>query len=71
MELMVDAGLTPMQVIQSASKSAAEFLNVSKDFGTLEAGKWADLIVLSNNPLDNIKNTRTIETVLIAGNKAN
>jgi imidazolonepropionase-like amidohydrolase len=71
MELMVDAGLTPMQVIQAATKNGAEFLNVSKDFGTLEAGKWADLIVLTKNPIENIKNTRTIETVLIAGNKAN
>ncbi len=71
MELMVDAGLTPMQVIQAASKNSSEFLNVSKDFGTLETGKWADLIVLTKNPLDNIKNTRTIETVMIAGNKAN
>ncbi len=71
MELMVDAGLTPMQVIQAATKNSAEFLNVSKDFGTLEAGKWADLIVLGKNPLDNIKNTRTLETVFIAGNKAN
>jgi len=37
----------------------------------LEKGKWADLLVLGKNPLENIKNTRTIETVLIAGNKAN
>jgi imidazolonepropionase-like amidohydrolase len=71
MQLMVEAGLTPMQVIQAATKSSAAFLNVSKDFGTLEAGKWADLIVLKQNPLENIKNTRTIETVFIAGNKAN
>ena len=71
MELMVDAGLKPMQVIQIATKNSSEFLNVSKDFGTLEKGKWADLIVLAKNPLENIKNTRTIETVLIAGNKAN
>ncbi len=71
MELMVDAGLKPAQVIQIATKNSAEFLNVSKDFGTLEKGKWADLIVLGKNPLDNIKNTRTIETVLIAGNRAN
>jgi imidazolonepropionase-like amidohydrolase len=71
MELMVDAGLTPMQVIQAATKNSAAFLNVSKDFGTLDAGKWADLIVLKKNPIENIKNTRTIETVFIAGNKAN
>ena len=39
--------------------------------GTLEKGKWADLVVLSANPLENIRNTRAIETVWIAGNKAN
>jgi len=69
MELMVEAGLTPMQVIQAATGSAAEFLRAGKDLGTLQAGKWADLIVLAKNPLDDIKNTRTIETVMIAGNK--
>ena len=71
MQLMVEAGLTPAQVIQIATKNSSEYLNVAKDFGTLEKGKWADLLVLGKNPLENIKNTRTIETVLIAGNKAN
>lgn len=64
---MVDAGLTPMQAIVAATKSGAEFLK-AKDLGTLQAGKWADLIVLAKNPLDDIKNTRTIMTVYIAGN---
>jgi imidazolonepropionase-like amidohydrolase len=68
MELMVQAGLTPMQVIVAATKSGAEFLK-AKDLGTLEPSKWADLIVLGANPLTNIKNTRTIEGVYIAGNK--
>ena len=71
MELMVEAGLTPMQVITAASKNGAEFLGVSRDLGTLEAGKWADLIVLGRNPLDDIRNSRSIETVLIAGNRVN
>ncbi len=68
MELMVDAGLTPSQVIQAATKNSAEFLK-AKDLGTLETSKWADLIVLEKNPLENIKNTRTINAVYIAGNK--
>jgi len=71
MELMVEAGLTPMQVIQSATRNSAEYLGVLNQAGTLETGKWADLIVLGKNPLENIKNTRTLETVWIAGNKAN
>jgi imidazolonepropionase-like amidohydrolase len=69
MELMADAGLTPQQIITAASKSSAEFLGVSNELGTLEPGHWADLIVLGKNPLDNIRNTRTIESVYIAGNK--
>jgi len=71
MELMVEAGLTPMQVIQSATRNSAEYLGVLNQLGTLENGKWADLIVLGKNPLENIRNTRTLETVWIAGNKAN
>jgi imidazolonepropionase-like amidohydrolase len=69
MQLMVEAGLTPMQVITAASRSSAEFLGVSKDFGALEPGKWADLIVLGKDPLSDIRNTRTIEAVYIAGNR--
>lgn len=68
MELMVDAGLTPSQVITAATKSAAEFLR-AKDLGTLEPGKWADLIVLGADPRANIRNTRSIEAVYIAGNQ--
>jgi len=51
-----------------ATKQAAEFLG-AKDLGTLERSKWADLIVLDRNPLDDIKNTRTIHAVYIAGNQ--
>jgi imidazolonepropionase-like amidohydrolase len=68
MELMVEAGLTPMQVLTAATRNAAEFLG-AKDLGTLERSKWADLIVLDGNPLDNIKNTRAINAVYIAGNR--
>ena len=68
MELMVQAGLTPMQVITAATGHAAAFLH-AKDLGTLEASKWADLIVLDKNPLEDIKNTRSIDAVYIAGNR--
>ncbi len=69
MELMQQAGLSAMQIIQSASRNAAEFLGVSRDFGTLEKGKYADLIVLEKNPLDDIRNTRTIHSVYLGGEK--
>jgi imidazolonepropionase-like amidohydrolase len=68
LETMVEAGLTPMQAIVAATGSAAEFLKAS-DLGTLEAGKWADLIVLQQDPLADIRNSKTIESVYIAGGK--
>jgi imidazolonepropionase-like amidohydrolase len=68
LQLMVESGLTPMQVITCATHNAAEFLR-AKDLGTIERGKWADLLVLNQNPLDDIRNTRQIEFVMIAGNQ--
>jgi len=67
--LMVQAGLTPMQVIQSFSKGASEALRIDRDFGTLARGKVADLLVVEKNPLENIANMRTIQTVYLGGRK--
>jgi imidazolonepropionase-like amidohydrolase len=69
MELMVQSGLTPMQVIQSFSKGASEALGIDKDFGTLAKGKAADLLVLEKNPLENITNMRTIQAIYLGGKK--
>ena len=66
--LMVEAGLTPMQAIQAATYEAARCMDVDADLGTLETGKWADFLVLDDNPLDDIANTRSLESVYIAGN---
>jgi imidazolonepropionase-like amidohydrolase len=66
LELMVDAGLTPRQAIAAATRRAAEFLG-NAELGSLEAGKWADFVVLEADPLANIRNTRTIRAVYIAG----
>ena len=68
MELMVASGLTPQQVLTAATARAAEFLG-AKDLGTLAPSKWADFIVLERNPLEDIKNTRSIRSVYVAGNK--
>ena len=68
LELMVKAGLSPMQAIVSATGDAAKCLSLYR-IGTLAKGKWADMIVLNENPLDDIKNTRTIDAVYIAGNR--
>ena len=69
MELMVDAGLTPMQVIQAFSKGSAETLRIDRDFGTLAKGKAADLLVLDRNPLDDIRNMRSISAVYLGGRR--
>ncbi len=69
LELMNEAGLTARQIVTAATQNAAEFLGASKDLGTLTAGRWADLVVLGENPLTRIRNTRSIESVWIAGNK--
>jgi imidazolonepropionase-like amidohydrolase len=69
MELMRDAGLTPMQIIVAFSKNNSELLGIDKDFGTLAKGKAADLLVLARNPLDDITNMRSIETVYLGGKK--
>ena len=66
-ELMVEAGLTPMQVIVSFSKNASEALGIDRDFGTLAEGKVADMILLNSNPLGNIRNLRDIDTVFVGG----
>ena len=68
LQLMTEAGLTPMQAIVAATGSAARFLN-AKDLGTLEPGRWADLVVLDRDPLQDIRNTRSIHAVFIAGNR--
>jgi imidazolonepropionase-like amidohydrolase len=63
MELMVKSGLTPAQAITVSTRNASHALLADKDFGTLEKGKKADFIVLSSNPLTDIRNTRRIESV--------
>ena len=68
LEYMVRAGLTPMQTLVASTANVARFLH-QPDLGTIESGKWADLLVLNANPLDDIKNTRKIESIWIAGNR--
>jgi imidazolonepropionase-like amidohydrolase len=70
LEMMVDAGLTPMQALVSATGDAARCHRKAGEFGTLAPGAAADLLILGANPLDNIRNTRSIEQVWIAGRKA-
>jgi imidazolonepropionase-like amidohydrolase len=64
--LMVEAGLTPMQAIVAATSSGASFLGAA-DLGSLQKGKWADMVVLDADPLADITNSRSISAVYIAG----
>jgi len=70
LELMVQAGMTPMQVIVAATKTPAELLKLDR-LGTLQRGKSADFIVLDANPLDNIASTKKIATVYQRGQEVN
>jgi imidazolonepropionase-like amidohydrolase len=66
LQLMVDAGLTPAQTLRAATGASAECLRLD-DVGTLEPGKWADFLVLGQDPLRDIRATRSLERVYIAG----
>jgi imidazolonepropionase-like amidohydrolase len=65
--LFVQAGLTPMQALQTATRNPAEFMGRLADLGTVEKGKVADLVLLDANPLEDIGNTHTIRAVVLAG----
>lgn len=67
LELLVAAGLTPMQALQSATANAATFLGRSAESGTIVPGQRADLVLLEANPLDDIRNTRRVAGVIRSG----
>jgi imidazolonepropionase-like amidohydrolase len=68
MKMMQDAGLTPMQIIVSASKNAATYMGL-KDLGSLTQGHWADFIVLDADPLADIRNARKISAVYVGADE--
>ena len=66
-QLVKDVGMTPMQALQSATRSPAEFFGMLNSLGTVEEGKIADLVLLDANPLEDIRNTRKINAVVADG----
>lgn len=65
--LLVQAGLSPIEALQSATLNPAKFLNLQEQMGTVEKGKIADLVLLEANPLEDITNTRKIAAVVVNG----
>ena len=67
LEMLVDAGLSPYQALESATTVPARYLKASEQWGSIAPGKRADLLVLKANPLTDIRNTTTVQRVAIGG----
>lgn len=67
LERFVAAGFTPLEALQTATINPALFWNKRSDYGTVEVGRVADLVLLVENPLTDIRNTRTIAGVVADG----
>jgi formylglycine-generating enzyme required for sulfatase activity len=66
-ELYVDAGMTPLAALRSATSAAAEMLRLTDDVGSLRVGRFADIVAVQANPLENIGALRTIHFVMKGG----
>ena len=67
LELLAQAGLTPIQVIQAATINAARALKKDQELGSIEGGKLADLVILGSDPLLDVRNASKIDGVMIRG----
>ena len=67
LELLARAGLTPIQAIQAGTINAARALKKDNELGSIEAGKFADMVILNSSPLIDIRNTSSIDSVMIRG----
>jgi imidazolonepropionase-like amidohydrolase len=67
LELLVEAGISPRDVIKIATRNGAEALDLINQTGTIEPGKQADILILSANPAEDIENTNRIDSVISNG----
>jgi len=65
--VLVDAGLSPLEAIKTATLNPARYFNMEDELGTVSEHKWADLVILDANPLEDIKNTQHIHSVFKQG----
>ena len=65
--MLVEAGLTPVQAIQSASLNVAQAWGKDKDYGSVEKGKIADLVIVRGDPTKDIFATQDVEMVFMEG----
>ena len=63
--------MTPLQALRSATITPAVFFNMENKMGTIETGKYADLVILNSNPLKDIQNTQDIYKVILKGSIQN
>jgi imidazolonepropionase-like amidohydrolase len=67
MELLVAAGLTPLEAIRLATSNAARIMHAEEEWGSLQAGRAANVVIVAGNPAEQIRDTRRIETVILNG----
>jgi len=67
LQRFVAAGFSPLEALQTATLNPARFFQMEDQFGTIEKGKWADLVFLDANPLEDIRNTQKVAAVVLNG----
>jgi len=66
--VLVEAGLSPLEALKSATTNPAAYFNLEKELGKIAINNWADLVILDANPLEDINNTKEINAVIKQGN---